>query len=77
MVSIKSGRTIKFKDSFFNRYSDQFNLLKRDFKDVVSEPLWQRLFSGFQDEKACFAECEQKCGQHVMTPEYKVGWFLN
>lgn len=77
MVSIKSGRTIKFKDSFFNRYSDQFNLLKRDFKDVVSEPLWQRLFSGFQDEKTCFAECEQKCGQHVMTPEYKVGWFLN
>lgn len=76
-VSLKTGRTVKFQDSFFHVYASKFNLLERDFKEVIAEPLWSKLFDSFQDEKKCFIECEHKCRQEVMTPDYKVGWFLN
>ena len=75
--SLKTGRSITFQDSFFNRFADQFNLLKRDFNEVIADPLWQKVFGGFQNEKTCFIECEHKCSQEFMSPSYKVDWFLN
>lgn len=77
MASKNTGRLISFQESFFNRYADEFNLLKKDFDQVVANPLWEKLFNSFSDQKKCFIECEIKCRHEVMSPDYKVGWFLN
>jgi MoaA/NifB/PqqE/SkfB family radical SAM enzyme len=76
-TSMKTGRSITFQESFFNRYAKNFNLLENDFQTVISNPLWTKIFNGFHDTRSCFIECEHKCRKEVMTPDYKTGWFLN
>ena len=75
--SISSGRRVEFQDSFFHKHKDAFNLLKRDFKEVVSDPLWTKIFGSFDNKMKKFIECEQKCSKVFMDSDYQVGWFLN
>jgi hypothetical protein len=55
-------KTVYWKDSMWVEHKDKFNLNLRSLEDVLNdETIWKPLIDGWQLEKKCFVECEQKC----------------
>lgn len=76
-TSLKTKRTVYFKDSFFIKYAQELNILKNGFYQTLSNPLWNKIYESFKSEQTCFIECEHKCRKEVMSLDYQIGWFLN
>lgn len=77
-VSLGTDRKIiQFQDSFHQVYRDQLNLTKHSLQQVLDNPIWDKLFSTFDDSSKAWVECEQKCRCSLVDENYAVGWLLN
>jgi MoaA/NifB/PqqE/SkfB family radical SAM enzyme len=76
--SISTNRkTIHFKDSFHQVYRDRLNLKNRTLEEVLTDPVWNKLFSTFDSESKAWVECEQKCNCQLVDENYAVGYLTN
>ena len=77
-VSMSTDRkTIKFEDSFHQVYRDRLNLKTRTLTEVLTDPVWAKLFDTFDDPSKAWVECEQKCNCNLVGQSYAVGWLTN
>ncbi len=77
-ISLGTDRkTIDFKDSFHQVYRDQLNLKKHSLEQVLNNPIWEKLFSTFDDPSRAWVECEQKCNCELVDQNYAVGYLTN
>jgi MoaA/NifB/PqqE/SkfB family radical SAM enzyme len=77
-VSMSTNRkTINFQDSFHQMYREHLNLKTRSLTDILDDPIWNKLFSTFDDTKNAWVECEQKCSCTLVDKDYAVGWLTN
>jgi MoaA/NifB/PqqE/SkfB family radical SAM enzyme len=77
-TSLSTNRkTIYFKDSFHQQYRSQLNLSIRTLNEIVTDPVWDKLFATFDNTKRAWVECEQKCGSELVDESYAVGWYTN
>lgn len=70
-------KIIKYEDSFHQKYRHLLNLHTRTLEEVLSDPIWDKLFSTFNCQKSAWVECEQKCSSNVVDRNYAVGWLTN
>jgi len=70
-------KTIKFQDSFHQVYRDHLNLKKHSLQQVLDNPIWDKLFSTFDNKEKAWVECEQKCNCDLVDEKYAVGWMTN
>jgi MoaA/NifB/PqqE/SkfB family radical SAM enzyme len=76
--SISTNRkTIHFKDSFHQVYRDKLNLKNRTLEQVLTDPVWDKLFGTFDSESKAWVECEQKCNYQLVDENYAVGYLTN
>lgn len=76
--SISTDRkTIKFQDSFHQIYRQELNLKTHTLEQILDNPVWQKLFSSFDNESKAWVECEQKCHCRLVDQNYAVGWLTN
>jgi len=77
-TSLSTNRkTIYFKDSFHQQYRSQVNLNTRTLEEIITDPIWDKLFPTFNSPERAWVECEQKCGKELVDEEYAVGWYTN
>jgi hypothetical protein len=77
-ISLGTDRkTIDFKDSFHQVYRDQLNLKTHSLEQVLNNPIWEKLFSTFDDPSRAWVECEQKCNCELVDQNYAVGYLTN
>lgn len=77
-TSLSTNRkTIHFKDSFHQQHREQVNLTKRSLEDIITDPIWDKLFPTFNSKERAWVECEQKCSKDLVNKEYAVGWYTN
>lgn len=77
-VSIGTERkTINFKDSLHQMYRDRFSLQQRSLDEVLNDPIWNKLFTTFDDPAKAWVECEQKCHCSLVDENYAVGYLTN
>jgi MoaA/NifB/PqqE/SkfB family radical SAM enzyme len=77
-ISMSTKRkTIEFPNSFHQMYRDQLNLKIRSLDEVLSSPVWEKLFGTFNSKEKGWVECEQKCNCQVVDESYAVGWLTN
>lgn len=77
-VSLHTQRkTIHFQDSFHQQYRQQLNLKQRTLQEVMSDPIWSKLFDTFDNPDRAWVECEQKCHCSLVDKNYAVGWLTN
>lgn len=70
-------KTIKYEDSFFMKYADRINILKRPFDEVINDSVWDYLFKSFDDPNKAWVECEKKCHKSLVNYNYAVGYETN
>lgn len=70
-------KTIKFTDSFHQKYRDQLNLKKYSLQQVLENQVWEKLFNTFDDSARAWVECEQKCKCQLVDENYAVGYLTN
>ena len=56
-------RTIKWKDSLFVKYKDNFNLHNHSLDSILNSSSWNKLYNSFFDSKKHFIECTKKCSK--------------
>jgi MoaA/NifB/PqqE/SkfB family radical SAM enzyme len=77
-VALSTDRkTINFKDSFHQQHRDQLNLKTHTLREVLDNPIWNKLFDTFDNPDKAWVECEQKCKCQVVDQNYAVGWLTN
>lgn len=77
-TSIGTNRkTINFVDSFHQVYREKLNLKSRSLNDVLNDPIWDKLYSSFNNPNKAWVECEQKCNCSLVNEEYAVGYLTN
>ena len=54
-------KTFFWKDSYFVKYNDDFNLHKKSVFEILDSDRWQRIYQGFGCQKSALVECEKKC----------------
>lgn len=55
-------KVVYWKDSMWVANKSKFDLNLRSLEEVLNdETIWKPLIDGWQSEKKCFVECEQKC----------------
>jgi MoaA/NifB/PqqE/SkfB family radical SAM enzyme len=57
---VNPKRLLYHKDGFI-KYKDRLNLHFRSLEEVLQDPLWQEIESGWKSEKDAFIICERKC----------------
>lgn len=57
---VNPERVLYYKDGFF-KYRDRLSLHLRPLEDILSDPLWAELESGWRSEHSAFIICERKC----------------
>lgn len=70
-------KTIKFENSFHQTQRDKLNLKTRTLSEVLNDPVWDNLFSSFDNPDKAWVECEQKCHQSLVDYDYAVGYQTN
>lgn len=70
-------KTIEFKNSFHQLYRNKLNLKERSLSEVLTDPVWDKLYKTFDDQQSAWVECEQKCACSLVNQEYAVGWLTN
>jgi hypothetical protein len=65
-------KTIQWKDNFFNKHQGAMNLHNRTFKEIVSDPSWNKCSQGFTDPTKTWVECNQKCSNSTVDEKYAV-----
>jgi len=70
-------KTINFTDSFHQVYRDQLNLKNHSLQQVLNNPIWEKLFTTFDNSERAWVECEQKCKCQVVDENYAVGYLTN
>lgn len=70
-------KTIKFEDSFHQTERAKLNLKTRSLEEVMNDPVWDKLFSSFNDPCKAWVECEQKCHKDLVDDDYAVGYLTN
>lgn len=70
-------KTINFSDSFHQVYRDKLNLKTRSLTEILNDPIWNKLYSSFDDPKKAWVECEQKCSCSLVDKQYAVGYLTN
>lgn len=77
-VSMNTDRkTIKFEDSFHQKYRDRLCLKTRSLEEIMMDPIWNCLHHSFDDPDRAWVECEQKCHRNLVDENYAVGWLTN
>lgn len=72
-----SRKTIWFQNSFHQIYREKLDLKLHSLEDVMSDPVWHKLFGSFDDPDKAWVECEQKCHRSVVDTQYAVGYWTN
>ena len=57
---VNPERVLHHKDGFA-KYKDRLNLHLRSLEEVLKDPLWQDIETGWASEKEAFIICERKC----------------
>lgn len=57
---VNPERLLYYKDGFI-KYKDRLNLHLRSLTEILADPLWQELESGWRSEEDAFIICERKC----------------
>lgn len=70
-------KSIKFENSFHQTYRDKLNLKQRSLEEVLNDPIWDKLFSSFNNPCKAWVECEQKCHRDLVDHSYAVGYLTN
>lgn len=70
-------KTIKFENSFHQKYRDLLNLKERSLTEVLNDPVWTHLFQSFNDQDKAWVECEQKCNTSLVDENYAIGFLTN
>lgn len=70
-------KTINFKDSFHQIHRDQLSLKKYTLQEVLDNPVWEKLFTTFDNPEKAWVECEQKCKCQLVDENYAVGYLTN
>jgi MoaA/NifB/PqqE/SkfB family radical SAM enzyme len=71
------NKTIHYQDSFHQRFRSFLSLHTRTLSDIIADPLWQKLSSGWTNPEKTWVECAQKCSSGLVDREYAVQWFTN
>ena len=72
-----NDKVINWEDSFFANYRYKANLHNRSLDEIINDPVWNKLSSGFNDIDKTWVECGQKCSNHLVDRDYAVGFETN
>lgn len=73
-----TGKTLKLEDSLFRRYEDLFNIHTRTLEEIITDPIWEKLFKSWHKREDSFIECEEKCNNCAAREQsYSVGYLTN
>lgn len=70
-------KTIDFKESFHQMYRNKLDLNTRSLDEILTDPIWNKLFDSFDSQQKAWVECEQKCHCSLVDKNYAVGWLTN
>ena len=65
-------KSFSWKDSYFVKYKDDFDLHKKSVLEILESDRWQRIYHGFSCQKSALFECEKKCTTAATTDRLKV-----
>lgn len=69
--SVATGRILKHKDSLWVKYRDVFDINKRSLDEILLDPIWEKLKSGWRNPDRTFIECEKKCSRNFYTKQWQ------
>lgn len=73
-----TGKHILGPDSMFRKYDHLMDLKSRTLEEIISDPVWEKLFGSFRNKDKAFIECEEKCNNCVVDDvNYSVGYLTN